>query len=76
MIHGEGRGTTLGFNDNLQIPGDLLLPANGVYLNLVKYRDKEMFALTNVGRKPTFCKGDETHVEAFCWNLTKTFMRN
>lgn len=72
VIHGEGRGTTLGFpTANLQIPGDLLLPANGVYLNLVKYRDKEMFALTNVGRKPTFCKGDETHVEAFLLEFDK-----
>lgn len=72
VIHGEGRGATLGFpTANLEIPGDLLLPANGVYLNLVKYRDKKMFALTNIGRKPTFCKGNETHVEAFLLEFDK-----
>ncbi|NLL22079.1 MAG: bifunctional riboflavin kinase/FAD synthetase [Firmicutes bacterium] len=72
VIHGEGRGAILGFpTANLEIPGDLLLPANGVYLNLVQLRDKELFALTNVGKKPTFCTDNKTHVEVFLLDFNK-----
>lgn len=72
VIHGEGRGTTLGFpTANLEISGDLLLPANGVYLNIVQWKEKKMFALTNIGKKPTFCSGDETHVEVFLLEFNK-----
>jgi hypothetical protein len=48
-----------------------LLPANGVYLNLVQLRDKELFALTNVGKKPTFCTDNKTHVEVFLLDFNK-----
>ncbi len=66
VIHGEGRGAALGFpTANLAIPADLLLPANGVYLNLVQFSGKKKFALTNVGNKPTFCTDKKTHVEVF-----------
>ncbi len=72
VIHGEGRGATLGFpTANLEISGDLLLPVNGVYLNLAQCRDKEMFALTNVGKKPTFCTDNKTHVEVFLLGFNK-----
>jgi riboflavin kinase/FMN adenylyltransferase len=72
VIHGEGRGATLGFpTANLEISADFLLPANGVYLNLVRFRDKELFALTNVGKKPTFCTDNKTHVEVFLLDFNK-----
>jgi riboflavin kinase/FMN adenylyltransferase len=72
VIHGEGRGATLGFpTANLEISADFLLPANGVYLNLVRFRDKELFALTNVGKKPTFCTDNKTHIEVFLLDFNK-----
>lgn len=59
VISGQGRGRQIGYpTANLDIPPDLLLPANGVYLTLVRWRNQKYFGLTNVGERPTFFSGD------------------
>ncbi len=72
VIQGEGRGRQLGFpTANLDIPGDLLLPAHGVYLSLVYWRGREMFGLTNIGVKPTFATIKKTVVEVYLLDFDK-----
>ena len=56
VVHGEGRGTGLGFpTANIAIP-DTMLPALGVYATrvVVPHLGKTLQAVTNIGRKPTF----------------------
>lgn len=66
VIHGDGRGQSLGFpTANLDIGEELLLPKNGVYLSLVSWKDKRMFGLTNIGNKPTFGLNKKIFVEIF-----------
>jgi riboflavin kinase / FMN adenylyltransferase len=66
VIHGEARGRNLGFpTANLDMGEEYLLPGNGVYLTLVLWKDKKMFGLTNIGRKPTFSSSDKITVEVF-----------
>ncbi|MGI6657981.1 MAG: bifunctional riboflavin kinase/FAD synthetase [Dethiobacteraceae bacterium] len=71
VIHGDGRGRTLGFpTANLQPPPEIILPANGVYLTQVKVKEEEYWALTNVGLRPTFNK-DEISVEVYLLTAQK-----
>ena len=64
VIHGEGRGTGLGFpTANLAIP-DVLLPPDGVYATRVRLRGKVWPSVTNIGFKPTF-DGRERTIESF-----------
>jgi riboflavin kinase/FMN adenylyltransferase len=66
VVHGDGRGQRLGFpTANLDIPEELLLPKSGVYLSLVSWKDKKMFGLTNIGKKPTFGLNEKIFVEIF-----------
>jgi riboflavin kinase / FMN adenylyltransferase len=59
VIHGDGRGRTLGFpTANLAVPPDVIRPANGVYLSKAAYEKETAWALTNVGSRPTFCNAD------------------
>ena len=56
VVHGEGRGTGLGFpTANIAIP-DTMLPAPGVYATrvVVPHLGRTLQAVTNIGRKPTF----------------------
>lgn len=71
VIHGDGRGRTLGFpTANLQLPSELILPANGVYLTQVKVNEEKYWALTNVGMRPTF-KKDAVSVEVYLFDTEK-----
>ena len=64
VIHGQGRGTGLGFpTANLQ-PADVLLPPDGVYATRVTCRDQVYAAVTNIGFTPTF-GGRERTIESF-----------
>lgn len=72
VVHGDGRGSGLGFpTANLLRPG-VLLPAEGVYATRAKVDGRAdgsadgpcWRAVTNVGRKPTF-GGAELGVESF-----------
>ncbi|HZK23845.1 MAG TPA: bifunctional riboflavin kinase/FAD synthetase [Oscillospiraceae bacterium] len=71
VIHGDGRGRTLGFpTANLQLPAEVILPANGVYLTQVKLKEVKYWALTNVGMRPTF-KKDAVSVEVYLFDTEK-----
>jgi riboflavin kinase/FMN adenylyltransferase len=54
--HGDGRGRTIGFpTANVAVPGDMLLPADGVYAG--RYRrpgGERHVAAVSIGRRPTF----------------------
>lgn len=71
VVHGDGRGKSIGFASATLQTEQELLPATGVYAALVKLPglEKTMFGATNVGFRPTF-KDDknifvETHILDF-----------
>ena len=64
MVHGEGRGTGLGFPTANLLPPDSLLPCEGVYASLFTVNGQRHFAVSNVGHKPTF-GGSPLGVESF-----------
>lgn len=54
VVHGDGRGRTLGFpTANLDLEGELL-PPPGVYQVVVSLRGQRYAAVANVGERPTF----------------------
>lgn len=64
VIHGEGRGTGLGFpTANLAVP-PVQLPPDGVYATRVRLQERAWAAVTNIGFKPTF-GGRERTIESF-----------
>lgn len=64
VIHGEGRGSGLGFPTANLEPAEVLLPPDGVYATRVVHRGKAYPAVTNVGFKPTF-DGKSRTIESF-----------
>jgi riboflavin kinase/FMN adenylyltransferase len=71
VVHGDGRGRTLGFpTANLLVPCDVIRPSNGVYLTKAVSDGETAWALTNVGSRPTFCK-TEPSVEVFLLEYEK-----
>ncbi len=63
VVNGSKRGRTMGFpTANLDISPEILLPKKGVYLTKTRYLGQTLFALTNVGFKPTF-SGETLSVE-------------
>ena len=54
--HGDKRGRELGFpTANLEVPGNLLLPADGIYAGWYERPDGSVHAAAiSVGRRPTF----------------------
>jgi riboflavin kinase/FMN adenylyltransferase len=54
--HGDHRGRTIGFpTANVAVPGDILLPDDGVYAGWYLRPDHESHpAAINIGRRPTF----------------------
>lgn len=54
VVHGNQIGTTIGVpTANLQVPGDKLMPPNGVYFSQVLLADKSICGISNIGVKPT-----------------------
>lgn len=64
VIHGDGRGTGLGFPTANLEPAEELLPPDGVYATRVLHKDTVYAAVTNVGFKPTF-DGTSRTIESF-----------
>lgn len=54
--HGDHRGRTIGFpTANVAVPGDFMLPADGVYAGWYSRPNGEVHrAAINIGRRPTF----------------------
>lgn len=60
VVRGDGRGRQLGFpTANLQVPSDLIQPGHGVYLTRVLLAGRSLWGVTNVGMRPTFCRGKQ-----------------
>ncbi len=61
MAHGDARGRELGFpTANVSVPGDILLPADGIYAGWYERPDGTVHASAiSLGRRPTFY--EETH---------------
>lgn len=59
VVRGDGRGRQLGFpTANLQLPPELVQPGHGVYLTRILAAGRTYWGVANVGRRPTFCKGE------------------
>lgn len=64
VIHGDGRGRTIGFaTANLDVWDEQMLPANGVYAGWARVGGETFMAVANVGRRPTF-EGQIVRLEA------------
>src|SRR5690606_21915410 len=64
VIHGDGRGRTIGFaTANLDVWDEQMLPANGVYAGWARVGGEAFMAVANVGRRPTF-EGQIVRLEA------------
>jgi len=61
VVHGEGRGKGLGFpTANIEYDPIKLIPANGIYATWSWWKRKRFPAVTNIGLRPTFDKGEMT----------------
>lgn len=66
VVHGEGRGATLGFpTANLDVPGTKLLPDDGVYAVAVPVDGIWRAGALSIGNNPTFGDIREVRVEVF-----------
>lgn len=66
VIKGNHLGTTIGFpTANLKVVDYYLLPANGVYIGKIFYKDHEYKAMVNIGHNPTFNYVDQKSIEVF-----------
>lgn len=64
-------GTSLGFpTANIVVPQKKLIPKNGVYATLLKYKDNIYKSVTNIGNRPTFQRQDKT-IETFIFDFNE-----
>jgi riboflavin kinase / FMN adenylyltransferase len=81
VVPGDGRGRTIGIpTANLEIWGELLLPARGVYATLAHTGAIEIPSVTNIGIRPTFENQSpqprvETHLLNFNRDLYGTILQ-
>jgi riboflavin kinase/FMN adenylyltransferase len=65
VVPGAGRGAGLGFpTANLEVPGRMLLPAEGVYAGKAFVGSQAHVAAINIGTNPTF-GAEPLHLEAY-----------
>jgi riboflavin kinase/FMN adenylyltransferase len=76
VVHGKGRGRTLGFpTANLDLWPELALPAYGIYAGWVTHAGRRYAGATSIGVRPTFENGTaheatvETHLLDFDGDL-------
>ena len=69
VLHGNALGRTMNMpTANLLPDGEKKLLPYGVYATTVKYKDKQYFGVTNIGKKPTigeYAVGVETYIMDF-----------
>jgi riboflavin kinase/FMN adenylyltransferase len=82
VAHGDKRGRELGFpTANVSVPGDILLPADGIYAGWLERADGSVLpAALSLGRRPTFYVEAhasllEAHVLDFDGNLYDEHVR-
>ena len=65
VSRGDQRGRTHGFpTANVSVPGEILLPADGIYAGRLARGEQLLPAAISIGTNPTF-QGDERRVEAY-----------
>jgi|AMZC01.1.fsa_nt_AMZC01002609.1_2 riboflavin kinase/FMN adenylyltransferase len=65
VIHGDGRGRTLGFpTANIDVWEEQFLPRKGVYAGWAHLNGETFMAVANIGNRPTF-NGKTVTVEAY-----------
>lgn len=65
VVSGEKRGRALGFpTANLEVGGDMAIPANGIYATWAFVDGERHMAATSIGTRPTF-DGKGRTIEAF-----------
>lgn len=72
VVKGAQRGQTLGFPTANVHPGDVLVPADGVYVGIAEIDDATYPAAISIGATPTFAGGErqvEAHLLDFADNL-------
>ena len=70
--HGARLGRTIGIPTANIIPeSDKLLPPFGVYYSKVLVDGKELFGMTNIGRKPTVKDNKEVTVETYLYDFNE-----
>ena len=72
VIHGDGRGHSIGFpTANMQIWSERLIPRKGVYACTVDFDGESYSAVTNIGVRPTFVQhGEDSWVETHLLNFS------
>jgi riboflavin kinase/FMN adenylyltransferase len=72
VVHGDGRGRTLGFpTANLEIENELV-PLTGVYATRIAVKGRWVASVTNIGSRPTFpgaTPAIETHLLGFSQDI-------
>lgn len=73
VIHGEKRGRQIGFpTANLELPEDIIVPANGVYAVSLKLQGEALTGVANIGVKPTFHRDNlQRNVEIFIFDFNR-----
>ncbi|PKM79888.1 MAG: riboflavin biosynthesis protein RibF [Firmicutes bacterium HGW-Firmicutes-14] len=67
VVEGDRRGRELGFpTANMDLPADILVPANGVYAVRVYLNGSILKAIANIGIKPTFQADRPINLEVHC----------
>lgn len=73
VIYGNQFGRTIGFpTANMELPENLVIPADGVYSSSVCLEGHTYPAITNIGGKPTVAQNErniETHIIGFSGDL-------
>jgi riboflavin kinase / FMN adenylyltransferase len=70
VVHGDGRGRTIGVpTANLAVPSGLVVPANGVYAGIATLDGQAHPCVTNVGVRPTVTDDGALAVEAHLIDL-------
>ena len=65
VVKGLERGRKLGFpTDNLEMPGHMAVPGDGIYATWAQLPSGRHMAATSIGTRPTFDEGNRT-IEAF-----------
>ena len=63
VVHGNKLGRQLGFPTANIDYKNYVLPKNGVYLTVVKVKDKKYLSMTNIGLNPTLNEQEKTRLE-------------
>lgn len=73
VVHGRHRGRLLNFpTANLELSFPYVIPTDGVYLTRLNVRNKNHYALTNIGSNPTFETSEEKKIETYIYDFKQS----